>query len=55
MLASLLKKMEQYPPVDFVAAAFVRKNAPKPIGEQASSAGLPYRKGKVKKRGDLSG
>jgi len=44
--------MEEYPPVDFVAAAMVRKNAPKPIGEMIGSAGIPVKRGKVK-RGDI--
>jgi hypothetical protein len=45
--------MEQYPPVDIVVAGWLKAQAPKPIGEQAGGAGLPVRKGKVIKRGDI--
>ncbi len=47
--------MELYPPLDFVAAALMRKEAPKPIAEQIGSLGFPVKKGKVKKRGNISG
>jgi hypothetical protein len=45
--------MEMYPPIDFVAAGWLKANKPKPFSEQAASAGLPLTKGKVKKRGDI--
>ncbi len=46
-------KMEEYPPVDFLAAAFLAKNKPKPLAEQIGSLGFPRKRGKVK-RGDIS-
>ncbi len=46
--------MEDYPPIDFVAAAWIKSQQPKPISEQAATLGLPHKKGKVIKRGDLS-
>lgn len=46
--------MEDLPPIDVLGAAWLNSMKPKPIGEQAGSAGLPYKKGKVKKRGDIS-
>ncbi len=47
--------MEEYPPIDFLAAGWIKANKPKPIAEQVGASGLPYKKGMVKKRGNLSG
>jgi hypothetical protein len=46
--------MKKFPPIDIIAAGYLKAQEPKPIGEQAASSGLPYKKGKVKKRGDIS-
>jgi hypothetical protein len=45
--------MDEYPPIDVLGAAWLNSQKPKPIGEQASNAGLPVKKGKVRKRGDI--
>ncbi len=45
--------MEEYPPIDFMAAAWMKGQEPKPIREQIDSVGFPHKKGKVIKRGDI--
>ena len=47
-------RMSEQPPVDFVVAGWLKAKAPKTLSEQASLAGLPVKKGKVKKRGNIS-
>ncbi|QOR55533.1 MAG: hypothetical protein UMS36scaffold28_23 [Phage 59_13] len=54
MLSSLLRRMQDIPPVDIVVGAWIQQQKPKPLAEQARSAGLPVKKGKVKRRGNLS-
>jgi hypothetical protein len=53
-LARLLEKIKLMPPANFVAAAWVNGQKPKPLAEQIGSLGLPSKKGKVRKRGDIS-
>jgi hypothetical protein len=50
-----MAKMNEFPPIDFVAAAWVQSQKPKPLAEQTGSLGMPVKKGKVLKRGDISG
>ena len=47
-----MKRIEAQPPVDFVVAAFLKANGPKPLMQQVSASGLPVTKGKVKRYGD---
>lgn len=48
-----MKRMQTDPPVDFIAAAWLKAQMPKPFaGDEAYSAGLPVKRGKVK-RGDI--
>lgn len=49
-----MQKMETHPPIHAVAWAMIERNKPKPVGETIRSAGLPVRKGRVKKRGNDS-
>ena len=51
-IRALLKRIESNPPIDLLAGAFVKAQAPKPLSQQASAAGLPVTKGKVKRYGD---
>ncbi len=46
--------MNDYPPIDFLAAAFVAQNKPKPMDQQIGGMGFPRKRGKVKKSGDIS-
>jgi hypothetical protein len=50
MLKALMKCMKDMPPADFVVGSWAKAKMPKPISEQ--TAGLPVRKGKVKRRGN---
>jgi hypothetical protein len=54
LISGLLKKMDTYPPIDFIGAAWIKKNAPKPIAEGIGQLGIRPRKGKVRKRGNIS-
>lgn len=51
-IRSLMKRIEANPPVDMIVAAWVKAKGPKPLAEQASAAGLPVRKSRVKRYGD---
>jgi hypothetical protein len=50
MLKGLLECMKEMPPTDFIAGAWAKSKAPKPIAQQAAALGK-VKKGKVKKRG----
>lgn len=47
-----MKRIQAHPPVDLIAGALLKGNGPKPLAEQASAAGIPVKKGKVKRYGD---
>jgi hypothetical protein len=52
-LSRLLNKMKVMPPANFVAAAWINAQKPKPLSEQIGSLGLPSKKGRVRKHGDI--
>jgi len=51
-IRALMKRIESNPPVDLLVGAILKGSQPKSLGQQVSAAGLPVKKGKVKRYGD---
>lgn len=55
VIRALMARIESNPPIDLIAGALLKAKQPKPLAEQASAAGLPVKKGRVKRYGDKRG
>lgn len=51
-IRALMRRIEANPPIDLIAGALLKAKQPKPLAEQAGAAGLPVKKGKVRRYGD---
>lgn len=51
-IRALMKRIEANPPIDLIAGALLKGQQPKTLSQQASAAGIPVKKGKVRRYGD---
>lgn len=54
-IKALMRRIEANPPTDLMVGAFLKAGQPKNLSQQISAAGLPVKKGKVKRYGDKRG